>query len=78
MGEVGLMFTGYNLCRCITVLGAEKLIRLLREYSFLIINAVRRFLRLNLKEYYPADKIFLNNYHLKLIALNPLTNNINW
>ncbi|MCD4697900.1 MAG: transposase [Bacteroidales bacterium] len=32
LGEVGLMFIGYNLGRCITIWGAEKLIKLLREY----------------------------------------------
>jgi len=31
LGEVGLMFIGYNLSRCISVLGTEKLIRALRE-----------------------------------------------
>jgi transposase len=31
LGEVGLMFIGYNLTRCISVIGAEKLIRALRE-----------------------------------------------
>ena len=31
LGEVGLMFIGYNLSRCISVIGAEKLIRALRE-----------------------------------------------
>jgi len=31
MGEIGLMFIGYNLSRCITILGAEKLIKLLRD-----------------------------------------------
>lgn len=32
LGEVGLMFIGYNLSRCISVLGAKKPIRALREY----------------------------------------------
>jgi len=31
LGEVGLMFIGYNLSRCISVLGAEKLIQALKE-----------------------------------------------
>ncbi len=33
LGEVGLMFIGYNLSRCISVIGAEKLIQALRECS---------------------------------------------
>jgi hypothetical protein len=32
LGEVGLMFIGYNLSRCISIIGAEKLIRALREH----------------------------------------------
>ena len=31
LGEVGLMFIGYNLTRCVSILGAEKLIKLLKE-----------------------------------------------
>jgi transposase len=31
LGEVGLMFIGYNLTRCISILGAEKLIKALKE-----------------------------------------------
>jgi len=31
LGEVGLMFIGYNLNRCITVLGAERLIKAMKE-----------------------------------------------
>ncbi|MCK4921605.1 MAG: IS1182 family transposase [Bacteroidales bacterium] len=35
LGEVGLMFIGYNLSRCISVLGAEKLIKALRKSCLL-------------------------------------------
>ena len=38
LGEVGLMFIGYNLSRSISILGAEKLIRMLREHCFYTIN----------------------------------------
>lgn len=31
LGEVGLMFIGYNLSRCISILGVEKLIKALKE-----------------------------------------------
>lgn len=77
MGEVGLIFTGYNLCRCISVLGAEKLIRLLREYCKLLISDLRRLISLALKDYFPPDQNLLIFYHLKLIALNPLINSRN-
>jgi transposase len=36
LGEIGLMFIGYNLSRCVTILGAEKLIKLLRDSSLLV------------------------------------------
>jgi len=36
LGEVGLLFTGYNLSRCISIVGAEKLIEKLRECAKLI------------------------------------------
>lgn len=32
LGEVGLMFIGYNLTRCISILGAESLIMVLKKY----------------------------------------------
>ena len=38
MGEIGLAFIGYNLSRCVTILGAEKLIRLLRGHCFCLLN----------------------------------------
>ncbi len=38
MGEIGLAFIGYNLSRCITILGAEKLIKLLRDNCLHLLN----------------------------------------
>ncbi len=38
MGEIGLMFIGYNLSRCMTILGAEKLIKLLRDRCWHLFN----------------------------------------
>ena len=34
MGEIGLVFIGYNLSRCVTILGAKKLITWLRDSCF--------------------------------------------
>lgn len=42
LGEVGLMFIGYNLSRCISVIGAEKLIKALRECCLHIFNVIYR------------------------------------
>jgi len=41
-GEVGLMFIGYNLSRCISVIGAEKLIKTLRECCLPHFNMISR------------------------------------
>jgi len=38
LGEVGLMFIGYNLTRCISILGMKKLVKLLREYCLRILK----------------------------------------
>jgi hypothetical protein len=38
LGEVGLMFIGYNLTRCATILGVTKLIKALRECCLYIIK----------------------------------------
>jgi hypothetical protein len=39
LGEVGLMFIGYNLSRSLSILGIEKLIKALKEYCLYIIFA---------------------------------------
>ena len=42
LGEVGLMFIGYNLTRCVSILGVVKLIKLLRECYLLIFEGIKR------------------------------------
>jgi transposase len=42
LGEVGLLFIGYNLTRCVSILGAQKLIKLLRDSFLIIINLIKR------------------------------------
>jgi len=49
LGEVGLMFIGYNLTRCISIFGIEKLIKLLKEFCF---NLIKSKTRLLLRPYY--------------------------
>ncbi|NMC59319.1 MAG: hypothetical protein GYA51_08060, partial [Candidatus Methanofastidiosa archaeon] len=47
LGEVGLMFIGYNLTRCISILGAGELIRMLRGHCLSLVFGMRQvFLRL--------------------------------
>jgi hypothetical protein len=42
LGEVGLMFIGYNISRCISVMGAEKLIAALKSCCLLVIWSLFR------------------------------------
>jgi hypothetical protein len=44
LGEVGLMFTGYNLKRCISILGAVILINALKECCLPVIKAIKRLI----------------------------------
>jgi len=41
LGEVGLMFIGYNLTRCVSILGIEKLINMLQERCLCEITAIK-------------------------------------
>jgi len=49
LGEVGLMFIGYNLTRCITILGAQKLIKQLMYSCLHIFNACFQPIFINFK-----------------------------
>ena len=42
LGEVGLMFIGYNLTRCATILGIRNLIKALRECCLYVLNLEKR------------------------------------
>jgi len=42
LGEVGLMFIGYNLTRCVSIPGIKKLIKLLKECCLLIFYGIKR------------------------------------
>ena len=44
LGEVGLMFIGYNLSRCVTIMGARKLIKALRDSYLLILEYINRLI----------------------------------
>jgi hypothetical protein len=55
MGEVGLMFIGYNLSRCVSVLGVEKLIKTLKECCLHVFSMQIRFILGLFKE----QKIYL-------------------
>jgi transposase len=40
LGEVGLMFIGYNLSRCVTILGVKNLIKVLRDKCLRYLNVI--------------------------------------
>jgi transposase len=56
LGEVGLLFIGYNLTRCVTILGVAKLIKALRECCLLIFKAKNRLIIGLLNEFFPPRK----------------------
>jgi len=42
LGEVGLEFIGYNLTRCVSVLGFVELCKALKKCAFIILNLLER------------------------------------
>jgi transposase len=83
LGEVGLMFIGYNLSRCISVIGAEKLIRTLRESCStgflkifrLVLSRFEQFMKKSkssdefaLQKIYGLYACLLNSYALSLVG----------
>lgn len=60
LGEVGLMFTGYNLKRCISILGVAALIKALKECCLPIFLAINRLI-LSLNEAFLSFESKLEN-----------------
>ena len=50
LGETGLFFIGYNLTRCITIMGVQKLIKALRECCLPIFKSKRRLILSDLSQ----------------------------
>jgi hypothetical protein len=44
LGEVGLMFIGYNLSRCVTILGAKNLIKALKDKCLQYLNHIKELI----------------------------------
>jgi radical SAM protein with 4Fe4S-binding SPASM domain len=51
LGEVGLMFIGYNLSRCISVIGAGKLIQALRKCCLHFVSMLKRLILAHFKHF---------------------------
>ena len=60
LGEVGLLFIGYNLTRCMTILGVPQLIKALRECCLLVHKLRKRLILSLFNEFFsPGKKIAL-------------------
>jgi hypothetical protein len=60
LGEVGLLFIGYNLTRCMTILGVPQLIKALRECCLPIFKSKKRLILSLFNEFFfPSKKIAL-------------------
>jgi len=62
LGEVGLMFIGYNLTRCISILGAEKLILVLKKCCLHGFMSPFLFLLSRLGHFYKNWECSFNRY----------------
>jgi len=60
LGEVGLMFIGYNLTRCISILGAGNLIKALKESCLLLFTSQKRLIL----SFFKPEKM----YALKIVS----------
>jgi len=77
LGEVGILFIGYNLERCVSIFGITKLIKALRECCLATIISLKRLILV------PNNELFFptNKFHClpnsKLYALRVHLNDIN-
>jgi len=69
MGEVGLMFIGYNLTRCITILGAQKLIKQLLESCLHIFDAYFRLISSCFKQIFFQQAFLMHRKNRNFEAL---------
>jgi len=69
MGEVGLMFIGYNLTRCITILGAQRLIKQLLYSCLHILNSCLRLILINFRHLIYPEGFFILNENPKCESL---------
>ncbi len=63
LGEVGLMFIGYNLGRNVSVIGEDKLIKELKECCLPLLSTVLRLFKAN----FTGFKGIIKNYSLNCL-----------
>lgn len=69
LGEIGLMFIGYNLTRCITILGAQTLIKQLMNSCLHIFNTCLRLILIIFKPLIFRQAFFMFQEYRKLKSL---------
>lgn len=60
MGEVGLMFIGYNLLRCVSILGIKEFIKALKECCLPIFRWIDRLILSHFKAFFYDNPKFVN------------------
>ena len=69
LGEVGLVFIGYNLTRCMSILGVEKLLKLLKEWFLSILNLGKWLILSSFNEFFILKRKFIFCNLLKIMPL---------
>ena len=65
LDEVGLMFIGYNLTRCVKIMGAAQLIKALKKCCFACFWTQKRLILGLFAETSPENKIYLPRFFIK-------------
>ena len=78
LGEVGLEFIAYNLSRCVSLIGIEKLVKALKECCFeQILAKIRPFLSL-FTQWMAETRQKKTTLNIKLLPVNGLLINSEW
>jgi len=67
LGEVGLLFIGYNLTRCMTILGVPQLIKALRECCLPIFKSKKRLILSLFNEFFFSGKKIYRLVYVKIL-----------
>ena len=76
LGEVGLLFMGYNLTRCMAILGVPQLIKALREGCLHILKLKNRLILSPFNEFFSFGKKFAVWFTGKYYSLNSNLNRL--
>src|SRR4030043_1401472 len=76
LGEVGLLFMGYNLTRCMAILGVTQLIKALREGCLYILKLKNRLILSPFNEFFSLGKKFAVWFTGKYYSINSNLNRL--